>query len=149
MKYSGYPNKGMLATVAFVLAAAFALAGCSGQPLSTREEGTLGGGVLGAGTGAVLQFALIRLCIRDELLQIVRAEIYARHQQKGLLGRLCDRHDPVLRQLWIAKRLQFVDRKCLVVVDVELVQDVRGRFEFVARQGFESRRPRLHSKERR
>ena len=44
----------MLATMAFVLVAAFTLAGCSGQPLSTREEGTLGGGVLGAGAGAII-----------------------------------------------------------------------------------------------
>src|ERR1700693_3338529 len=58
MKYRGHPNKGMLATVAFVLAAAFALAGCSGQPLSTREKGTLGGGVLGAGTGAIIGAAV-------------------------------------------------------------------------------------------
>ncbi len=58
MKYSRSPNKGILATVAFVLIAAFALAGCSGQPLSTREEGTLGGGVLGAGAGAIIGAAV-------------------------------------------------------------------------------------------
>src|SRR5258707_879193 len=44
MKYRGHSNKGMLATIAFVLVTAFALAGCGGQPMSTREEGTLGGG---------------------------------------------------------------------------------------------------------
>ncbi len=33
--------------------------GCTGsQPLSTREEGTLGGGVLGAGTGAIIGAAV-------------------------------------------------------------------------------------------
>src|SRR5437868_14289753 len=58
MKYRGHPNKGMLATVAFALVAAFALAACGGQPLSTREEGTLGGGVLGAGTGAIIGAAV-------------------------------------------------------------------------------------------
>jgi osmotically inducible lipoprotein OsmB len=58
MKHSRNANKGMLATVAFVLVAAFALAGCSGQPLSTREEGTLGGGVLGAGAGAIIGAAV-------------------------------------------------------------------------------------------
>ena len=32
---------------------------CSGsQPLSTREEGTLGGGLLGAGTGAIIGAAV-------------------------------------------------------------------------------------------
>jgi hypothetical protein len=34
------------------------LAGCSGQPLSTREKGTLAGGVLGAGTGAIVGSAV-------------------------------------------------------------------------------------------
>jgi len=58
MKHSRNPNKGRLATVAFVLIAAFALAGCSGQPLSTREKGTLGGGVLGAGAGAIIGAAV-------------------------------------------------------------------------------------------
>jgi osmotically inducible lipoprotein OsmB len=35
-----------------------ALAGCSGEPLSTREEGTLGGGAIGAGTGAIIGSAV-------------------------------------------------------------------------------------------
>jgi hypothetical protein len=39
---------------AFLLAGCFVLTGCSGQPLSTREKGTLGGGVLGAGAGAIV-----------------------------------------------------------------------------------------------
>lgn len=58
MRYSGIPNKGSLAAVALVLITAFALAGCSGEPLSTREKGTLGGGVLGAGTGAIIGAAV-------------------------------------------------------------------------------------------
>ena len=35
------------------LAAAIFVAGCTGQPLSTREEGTLGGAGIGAGAGAL------------------------------------------------------------------------------------------------
>jgi len=58
MKHSRNPNKGVLATVALALVAALALAGCGGQPLSTREEGTLGGGALGAGTGAIIGAAV-------------------------------------------------------------------------------------------
>src|SRR5512135_510871 len=46
------------ATAALALVAAFVFAGCSGQPLSTREKGTLGGGVLGAGTGAIIGAAV-------------------------------------------------------------------------------------------
>jgi uncharacterized protein YcfJ len=41
-----------------VLAAMLFIAGCSGQPLSTREKGTLGGGVLGAGAGALIGSAV-------------------------------------------------------------------------------------------
>ncbi len=37
---------------------AFVLSGCAGQPLSTREKGTIGGGVLGAGTGAIIGSAV-------------------------------------------------------------------------------------------
>ena len=58
MKYSRNSNKAGLATMAFVLVAAFTLAGCSGQSLSTREKGTLGGGVLGAGAGAIIGAAV-------------------------------------------------------------------------------------------
>lgn len=32
--------------------------GCSGQPLTTREKGLLGGGALGAGTGAIIGAAV-------------------------------------------------------------------------------------------
>lgn len=52
------PNRGVIAGMAMVLVGAFALAGCSGQPLSTREKGTLGGGVIGAGTGAIIGAAV-------------------------------------------------------------------------------------------
>jgi uncharacterized protein YcfJ len=52
------PNRGLTAAAAIVLVGAFALAGCSGQPLSTREKGTIGGGVIGAGTGAIIGAAV-------------------------------------------------------------------------------------------
>src|SRR6202047_5453972 len=58
MKYPSVSRKGVLAVAALVLVAAFGLAGCSGQPLSTREKGTLGGGVLGAGSGAIIGAAV-------------------------------------------------------------------------------------------
>jgi len=45
----------MAAGLAFVSLLA---SGCSGQPLSTREKGLLGGGVLGAGTGAIIGAAV-------------------------------------------------------------------------------------------
>jgi hypothetical protein len=48
----------MMAVAAIALVGAFALAGCSGEPLSTREKGTIGGGVLGAGTGAIIGAAV-------------------------------------------------------------------------------------------
>jgi uncharacterized protein YcfJ len=35
-----------------------AAVGCSSQPLTAREKGTLGGGVLGAGTGALIGVAV-------------------------------------------------------------------------------------------
>lgn len=34
------------------------LSACAGQPLSTREKGTLAGGVLGAGSGAIIGAAV-------------------------------------------------------------------------------------------
>ena len=40
------------------LASAVLLSSCSGTPLSTREEGTLGGGALGAGAGALVGAAV-------------------------------------------------------------------------------------------
>jgi Glycine zipper len=55
---SNKANRSLMLAAAMVLVGAFALAGCSGQPLSTREKGTLGGGVLGAGTGAIIGAAV-------------------------------------------------------------------------------------------
>ena len=45
---------------ALIIAAAmlFAVAGCSGEPLSTREKGTGIGAILGAGTGAIIGAAV-------------------------------------------------------------------------------------------
>src|SRR6266852_2146064 len=43
---------------AMALLAAFALAGCEGQSLSTTGKGTVGGGILGAGTGAIVGAAV-------------------------------------------------------------------------------------------
>jgi uncharacterized protein YcfJ len=34
------------------------LAGCAGEPLSTREKGTLAGAAIGAGTGAIVGSAV-------------------------------------------------------------------------------------------
>lgn len=51
-------NRGVIAAAALALIGVLALAGCSGQPLSTREKGTLGGGLLGAGTGAIIGAAV-------------------------------------------------------------------------------------------
>jgi uncharacterized protein YcfJ len=46
-------------TITCTLVLAVFMTACSGsQPLSTREEGTLGGGVLGAGTGAIIGAAV-------------------------------------------------------------------------------------------
>lgn len=58
VKPSDGSHRGMIIAAVLVLGAAFALAGCSGQPLSTREKGTLGGGVLGAGAGALIGSAV-------------------------------------------------------------------------------------------
>jgi hypothetical protein len=40
--------------VLIAIVALVAVTGCSGQPLSTREKGTLVGGAVGAGTGAIV-----------------------------------------------------------------------------------------------
>jgi hypothetical protein len=40
--------------IAAVLGAVLLLAGCAGAPLSTREKGTLAGGAIGAGAGALV-----------------------------------------------------------------------------------------------
>jgi osmotically inducible lipoprotein OsmB len=55
---SSRSNRGGMAVAAMALLGALALAGCSGEPLSTREKGTIGGGVLGAGTGAIIGAAV-------------------------------------------------------------------------------------------
>ena len=55
---SNSSKRGVMVAAAIALVGAFALAGCSGQPLSTREKGTIGGGVLGAGTGAIIGAAV-------------------------------------------------------------------------------------------
>ena len=46
--------------VGFIMAGALvtSLAGCSGEPLTTREKGTLIGGVAGAGGGALVGSAV-------------------------------------------------------------------------------------------
>jgi len=44
--------------VSAIVALMLAAVGCSGQPLTERETGTLGGGVLGAGTGAIIGAAV-------------------------------------------------------------------------------------------
>ena len=50
----------MRTKLAIIAALAFSLlaAGCTSQPLSTREEGTLGGAALGAGAGAIVGAAV-------------------------------------------------------------------------------------------
>jgi phage tail tape-measure protein len=47
-----------LGVVGAALAAMLFVAGCSGQPLTTREKGTGVGAVLGAGTGAIVGAAV-------------------------------------------------------------------------------------------
>ncbi len=42
------------AILAVALGAAMLVAGCSGAPLTTREKGTLLGGAIGAGGGAIV-----------------------------------------------------------------------------------------------
>src|SRR5438445_42761 len=51
-------RKGVLTTILVAVGAALLVAGCSGQPLSTREKGTLVGGGLGAATGAIIGAAV-------------------------------------------------------------------------------------------
>jgi hypothetical protein len=43
---------------AIALGGLILLSGCYGQPLSTREKGTFAGGILGAGTGAIIGSAV-------------------------------------------------------------------------------------------
>ena len=51
---TGYKAIALSAIGALMLATV----GCSSQPMTAREEGTLGGGVLGAGTGAIIGAAV-------------------------------------------------------------------------------------------
>jgi hypothetical protein len=52
-------SSGLLsATLGLLLAASVALSACSGEPLTTREEGTIGGAAVGAGTGALVGAAV-------------------------------------------------------------------------------------------
>src|SRR5713101_1507460 len=51
-------RKGALRNIGFALAGLLFMAACSGQPLTTREKGVLAGGVLGAGTGAIIGSAV-------------------------------------------------------------------------------------------
>lgn len=44
--------------IAAVLGATMLLAGCTGAPLTTREKGTLVGGAVGAGGGAIIGSAV-------------------------------------------------------------------------------------------
>ena len=44
--------------VAIALAVSLTMSACSGQPLTTREKGTLGGGAIGAGGGALIGLAV-------------------------------------------------------------------------------------------
>jgi hypothetical protein len=54
----GLMRRNSIVTAALALVALFAVAGCSGQPLSTREKGTLGGAGIGAATGAIIGAAV-------------------------------------------------------------------------------------------
>jgi len=47
-----------LSKIILVTMVALTLSACAGQPLSTREKGTIGGGVLGAGAGAIVGAAV-------------------------------------------------------------------------------------------
>ncbi len=51
-------HNGWIHKFAIVLAALILISGCYGQPLSTREKGTLAGGILGGGTGAIIGSAV-------------------------------------------------------------------------------------------
>jgi uncharacterized protein YcfJ len=51
-------RKSLTGTIGLAMAALILVPGCSGQPLTTREKGTIGGGLLGAGTGAIIGAAV-------------------------------------------------------------------------------------------
>lgn len=52
------PFRNRLVTLTIAGVALIAIAGCSGQPLTTREKGTLAGGAIGAGGGALVGAAV-------------------------------------------------------------------------------------------
>ena len=52
-----YATRSIVMTLLLAIALLFVSA-CSGEPLSTREKGTLGGGAIGAGTGAIIGAAV-------------------------------------------------------------------------------------------
>ena len=52
-------HKGLTAIImSLALSGSLVVAGCSGQPLTTREEGTIGGTAIGAGAGAIVGAAV-------------------------------------------------------------------------------------------
>jgi osmotically inducible lipoprotein OsmB len=55
-RHASFRKKLMTLTIAG--AAMITIAGCYGQPLSTREKGTLAGGAIGAGGGALVGVAV-------------------------------------------------------------------------------------------
>jgi outer membrane lipoprotein SlyB len=48
----------IIAKLGMILIATLFVAACAGRPLSTREKGTLFGGVMGAGSGAIIGSAV-------------------------------------------------------------------------------------------
>jgi osmotically inducible lipoprotein OsmB len=54
------PRFGLLrnAFIALAIAGTLTISACSGEPLTTREKGTLGGGAIGAGGGALVGLAV-------------------------------------------------------------------------------------------
>jgi hypothetical protein len=76
---------------AIVLAAAIALvtAGCAGEPLTTREKGTLLGGGLGAATGAIVGNELQNHEDREKQIEArLRAQQREIEQQRREIERL-------------------------------------------------------------
>jgi hypothetical protein len=55
-RHTSFRNR--LVTLTIAGASLIAIAGCYGQPLSTREKGTLAGGAIGAGSGALVGVAV-------------------------------------------------------------------------------------------
>jgi uncharacterized protein YcfJ len=51
-------HNGWIHKFAIVLVALILISGCYGRPLSTREKGTLAGGILSGGTGAIIGSAV-------------------------------------------------------------------------------------------